>query len=277
LAQGCLSHEQELKYLPNGGWNWNWFGDPDRGFGKRQPGGWIYNILPYIDQGALRQTGAGQPLSQKAASLAKVASTPIGILYCPTRRRPIAYPNTWNQVNITPVTTAAHSDYAANSGTQHPDGWWANPPTNNGDPSFFDSPGFQPPSLNKFDGVIASTYLSKVAAITDGASNTYFLGEKYLIPDHYFDGVEGTDNNPVYAGFDWDYQRWALQTIPPSPPHQDTPGVSDAYSFGSAHAGQFNMVFCDGSVHPISYSIDLETHRRLTCRNDGQPVDSSMY
>jgi prepilin-type N-terminal cleavage/methylation domain-containing protein/prepilin-type processing-associated H-X9-DG protein len=268
LGLGCLTHEQELKYLPSGGWNWTWFGDPDRGFGMKQPGGWIYNIMPYIDQSALRRYGAGQPLSQKMASLSTVAVTPIAILYCPTRRRPLAYPNTYSQYNINPVTTAAHTDYACNSGTQGPN--FSDPGSNGGDPSFTDAPGFKFADIGPFDGVISRNYLSKVALITDGASNTYLLGEKYLIPDHYFDGVYGTDNNPVYAGFDWDYHRWSI-----TGPMQDTPGVADPYAFGSAHAGQFNMVYCDGSVHAISYSIDPETHRRLCCRNDGLPIDGS--
>ena len=50
--------------------------------------------------------------------------------------------------------------------------------------------------------------LMKMASITDGTSNTYLLGEKYLIPDNYFDGEEATDNNPVYAGY-----RLGLSTL----------------------------------------------------------------
>ena len=57
LALGCLNHEQATGRFPTGGWGWAWTGDADLGTAQRQPGGWIYNLLPYIEQRALHDLG----------------------------------------------------------------------------------------------------------------------------------------------------------------------------------------------------------------------------
>jgi prepilin-type N-terminal cleavage/methylation domain-containing protein len=50
LSLGVLHHLQSQEIFPTGGWGYQWVGHPDRGFKHNQPGGWVYNILPYIDQ-----------------------------------------------------------------------------------------------------------------------------------------------------------------------------------------------------------------------------------
>ena len=92
LGLACLSHEVSQGFLPSGGWRWDWAGDPDRGFGRRQPGGWIYHILPYIEEVPLYQQGSGRLFDDKKRDLSRTCQTPLATLHCPTRRSATALP-----------------------------------------------------------------------------------------------------------------------------------------------------------------------------------------
>ena len=46
-------------HFPSSGWGYVWTGDPDRGFGARQPGGWVYNSLPYMGLDMIHDIGKG--------------------------------------------------------------------------------------------------------------------------------------------------------------------------------------------------------------------------
>src|SRR3974377_190559 len=43
------NHATSSGWFPTGGWGWTWVGNPNRGFGKAQPGGWTYNVLPWME------------------------------------------------------------------------------------------------------------------------------------------------------------------------------------------------------------------------------------
>ena len=88
LALGCLNHEHVQHFLPAGGWTWDWFGDPDQGFTKMQPGGWQFNIPPYIEQPVLHDLGS----NNNQAGRTETAQTPLSVMSCPTRRPPRLYP-----------------------------------------------------------------------------------------------------------------------------------------------------------------------------------------
>ncbi len=103
-----------------------------------QPGGWFYNLLPYIEQPAMHNLGLGMgawnsttPNGGKMAANTLRLSTPVVMVYCPTRRAPIAYPWTgsWNAkiINANTPSVAGRSDYAINGGDYYTDpgtgGW----------------------------------------------------------------------------------------------------------------------------------------------------------
>src|SRR5437868_10464192 len=52
------NNHDTFKRFPSGGWGWNWAGVPARGTGPDQPGGWLYNVLPFVEQTGLRSIGA---------------------------------------------------------------------------------------------------------------------------------------------------------------------------------------------------------------------------
>jgi prepilin-type N-terminal cleavage/methylation domain-containing protein/prepilin-type processing-associated H-X9-DG protein len=92
LGLAALNHESAIKTYPTGGWAGLFLGSPDRGSGARQPGGWLFNILPYIEQGALYNLQAGKSTSALlSAAATTMATTPVSAFYCPSRRPAKAY------------------------------------------------------------------------------------------------------------------------------------------------------------------------------------------
>ena len=97
-------------FFPSSGWGWRWQGDPDRGYGKNQPGGWGYNILAYMELQNLRNIGKGAPPVTGTAArpeLLPVVGTPIPLFICPSRRTAIVYPlvrNSFLGHNLTSCT-----------------------------------------------------------------------------------------------------------------------------------------------------------------------------
>ena len=56
----ALNHELARGRFPSNGWYCAWVGDPDLGDSWQQPGGWMYNLLPYMEQQALHDLQAGK-------------------------------------------------------------------------------------------------------------------------------------------------------------------------------------------------------------------------
>ena len=338
MGMACLNHEAAQGFLPTGGWGNYWSGDPDRGFDWRQPGGWLYNILPFMERDNIHDLGKngdsthGDYDSTKAGSysgssaalryssgIGLAEQTPINDYYCPSRRQArIYYAGNCVYVNLSnagrpqPVMTG-QSDYAANGG-------WLTFETGYGGGSGWPIASVNPGSIQNADtygqtyfagqksgyknssGVMIYGSMVRLRNIKDGASNTYLAGEKYMNPDGYTpmkagDFVDYGSDQSWDHGTDFDTTRWTAddcllngsqvnnynaasvpyQSCTPQfayPPAQDQPGVGNLFSFGSAHAISTNMVYCDGSVHAIAYTIDQMVHIWLSSKDDGRSVDA---
>src|SRR5260370_88957 len=51
IGLACHMVHDTTGALPSGGWGWDWVGDATRGNDASQPGGWVFQILPNMEQG----------------------------------------------------------------------------------------------------------------------------------------------------------------------------------------------------------------------------------
>ena len=265
-------------------------GDPDKGHGARQPGGWIYHATPYLEEAVVFDVGKGLTGLQKADALKKQLEAGIPIFICPTRRTVTSLSSRnplglYTEVDTTggekpPYNasipdTLAKTDYAINGGSStQPSTQTGGFPPNAAPPLATDCGGGWPNCVGwaadliaidaNFNGVSTRCTGAKIAQITDGTSKTALVGEKALPIRFYltgygdppkYDSNDGGDNNSMYQGYDYDNTRW-IGGVPEQ--DNDSAGFTAGHhaKFGSAHTGSFNMSFCDGSVQAIDYDID---------------------
>ncbi|MCA9271065.1 MAG: DUF1559 domain-containing protein [Planctomycetales bacterium] len=286
LAMACIQHNTTNTHMPTGGWGWGYVGDPDRGRGVDQCGGWAYNILPFIEQQPLHDAGKGLTGTAKKDALGLMAQSPLSVFYCPSRRQAKAYPyksyagggTAGPASNYSESTVAARLDYAINGGSivSSPAalGIWSSN-CGNADCGPATDPTHDELLVKKqlvttfgLNGVSYPLSTVKDAMIRDGMSGTYLIAEKSLNPDSYTNGVDSADNENAYIGDNGDIRRNTA-----NPPLRDRAGVASADIFGSAHSPGFHAAFCDGSTRIISFKIDPDTHLRLGNRADSSPID----
>jgi len=298
LAVAALNHENSKASLPSGGWGIAWTGDPDRGFGPRQPGGWIYSILPFSEEQSLYTLGAGQSGTARQAANTQRIETPVTGLYCPSRRAPAAYPwaQSWTFVGTSTPAAAGRGDYAANGGSVYHQagelaGAGVTPPWT---PAVAGgSPNAGPADLaqgstaaaqahfRRFatatDGVVHCGSAVRLSQVSDGTSKTLLAGEKYVDMAACDDGSDGGDNEAALMGMGRDIVRWSRDsTNAVLAPMQDRRGDQRSNSFGSPHAAGFGAAFCDGSVRTISFTVDPAAYVALTGRSDGQALPADL-
>jgi prepilin-type N-terminal cleavage/methylation domain-containing protein/prepilin-type processing-associated H-X9-DG protein len=262
LALAMHHHHDAIGHLPSDGWGAGWMGYPGLGSGRDQPGSWVYNLLPYIEQQNVAQLGAGGTLMEVADANALMVQMPLPGLNCPSRRPAKAYPGGWSGYwNCQPVALQFRGDYAVNTGDL-PYVTSAQFNGSMGPPTLALAATYAWPDPNLFTGVSFCRSEIPLTQITNGTSNTFLLGEKYVDAAHYFDGMDWSDDQNIYTGFDDDNSRCTT-----FPPMRDTPGVQNSFLFGSAHQNGLNMAYCDGSVRFISFSIDPAVFQRAGNRH----------
>lgn len=271
MGLGAINHEAAMGYLPTGGWGWDWVGDPDRGFDDQQPAGWVYAMLPYIEEVAFFNAPKdGQPetiTKQQKDGAAAVVSQPITIINCPSRRESRPYPASWTAnfvgLNASPSPVAGRLDYGINCGDA------ANNEIDGGPGSLSGAKTFGWGNLKIYTGVCYRRSMIKIGQIPDGTSKTYLVGEKYLNVTHYATGGDPADNETWCSGFNNDNFRNAAAL-----PLKDRVNLQDTMRWGSAHDTVWNAVFCDGHVDSMNFDISLLAHKAHANRRDGAVVSN---
>jgi prepilin-type N-terminal cleavage/methylation domain-containing protein/prepilin-type processing-associated H-X9-DG protein len=281
-------------------------------FGVEKQGlGWCYQILPYMEEGAIQGLVTQVQLqaavipvyvcpSRRSVSMAQTSNADIAsgeqvflIDYaaaqpctfdCPPGTPGCAAPVRYNPAEAVPIT----GDSYGKNGLS----FWGG--------KAGEGAGLTAKPKQVYDGVIVRSpwnFLTKefiagaprpipFAKITDGSSHTLLLGEKYVRTDWYGGGSKSDDKGWT-DGWDPDTMRSTCFA-----PYQDSDSVGfsfqplnengdffgkdlDVYYFGSAHSGGFNGVFADGSVHTLSYDIDPVLLNALATRGGDELIDSS--
>jgi prepilin-type N-terminal cleavage/methylation domain-containing protein/prepilin-type processing-associated H-X9-DG protein len=254
IGLACHMCHDTNNALPSAGWGWNWVGVPSRGLGPQQPGGWIYQILPYMEQQNLYN------LATTPAGALQMIATPLPLFNCPSRRTGGPYPGgttVYTNFGGLNAFVKARSDYAMCAGDQPADELFGGPTTL----AQGDNPNYPWPSSSQFTGVIFQRSTIGLVHVPNGTSNTFLGGEKYINVLCYTNGVDPGDNENMYVGFDNDISRTTFE-----PPLSDKK-VTDTLPFGSRHAGGANMLYCDGSVSLIAFSVNPNVFRRAGNRN----------
>lgn len=314
LGLALLNHHDALGTFPTGGATWGTRIEDNLENGKpagtKKMGlGWGFQILPYLEQGAMRNITTQQQLRDVS----------VPIFSCPSRgggsRR--AFDNTGN--------STVQTDYA---GTLPCTRIKLDPTLVDITPGvlryskaidvFYQNPADQmgplgnpyPPANGVYDGVIvrAKYYVTgfdernnvpigefangapdpvEISQITDGTSNTAMIGEKYVRADFHGRSTP-SDDQGITEGWDPDVMRCTCVS-----PLNDSdvnyeftgsigqePGIDNKWEIvvmGSSHSGGLNVVFADGAVHTISYDVDVFLFNKLGTRNGDETVDLSQF
>jgi prepilin-type N-terminal cleavage/methylation domain-containing protein len=213
---------------------------------------WAVLLMPYLEEtNTYNLWDLPTPYYQQSDAARK---TPVKAYFCPSRRTSSTAPTASisgdqdddTMPTLGPHTPGALGDYALCMGTEGCDG--------------FDCEG----TANGAFRILSQPALT-LTAITDGVSNTIFAGDKQL-PLNLF-GVGWLDCS-LYNG---DYPTCSCRGAGPNFPLAAAPTVT-APVFGSNHPGVCQFLLGDGSVRPISISINTTTLGLLANPTDGQTV-----
>src|SRR5262249_6335569 len=240
---------------------------------------WAVFILPYLEQANFyKQWDINRWYYDQGPNGNAIRQTQLPIFYCPARRSPggvsqnndapeIPFPGAPAGVNV----PGALGDYAACNGDADAD-FIINPngvliqaqvPYTSGQTN--PTPAGQVPCTTAPCVVQSWNSRTRIASVTDGTSNTFLIGEKYVRLTSF-----GRDEDT--ALYNADRPDPTLRCAGPLFPLART--VTEPYNrqFGGPHTGVCQFVFMDGAVHALSTTISGTILGYLANRADGHPI-----
>jgi prepilin-type N-terminal cleavage/methylation domain-containing protein len=228
---------------------------------------WTVQIMPFIEQDALyRQWDLSRTYYQQTAV---AQQTPVPPYFCPSRisTLKLSIANAQDRLNGV-FYPGALIDYAVCSGDRLPYGGLLDDPTADG-AIIEGNPTFDPQG-----NLVSWRGRTSFASITDGLTNTFFVGEKHVIPSKF--GIATVDHAGYHGGHSAprNIARVAGPEFPLAPNPYAVVGSADDDErvFGSAHPGVTQFLFGDGSVKAVGVGLSPDVLRLLAVRNDGQVI-----
>jgi prepilin-type N-terminal cleavage/methylation domain-containing protein len=209
LALAVDHHANATGRYPTNGWGHLYIGDPDSGTGEQQPGGWIYNVMPYLEQQALRDAGQGLDQAGKSQAMLAAVQMPLSVVRCPTRAAAALAPSRPGGVLtikgksdfVLDGVLVARPDYAINEG----DFYLSTAPI---DPQSEAWPVYS----RGMNGICYQRSQIQSASISDGLSYTYMVGEKFVSCSYYDNWSDLGYDQSMFSGDSLDIGRWVLTT-----------------------------------------------------------------
>jgi prepilin-type N-terminal cleavage/methylation domain-containing protein len=267
LGLAVLTYENTYSVLPVGAYHLLSDGS--------QKGSIFVYLLPYAEQQAVYDAfdfKAKNISGQKyPGSNVEIRTTVIPTYVCPSDDHPATFaipPGDGGSLWIGGLTVALHN-YSASAG---PTKVWNKPGcacSLNFD-SYASAEFDASPTVGAFNRL---GICIQVSEITDGLSNTIFIGEQR--PLCSIAGQLGWDSQDNGSGFTstvvpLNYDTCSRATTGDGCGRYCNCNTSNG--FKSAHAGGSNFVFGDGAVHFLPETIDMWTYQRLGARADGHAV-----
>ena len=217
--------------------------------------GWASFILADLEQdNLLRQINFNLSVGDPSPAIGAARATPLKVFVCPSDRAVTT-------VNVTDGGTGswalAHGSYVACNGNDGVDD------------------NSTPPHTGAF---IRGTRGFRVADVTDGLSNTFFVGERCttMSVSTWAGVIPGAQVPSVRSPGDFSGpSALVLGHCGPHLPNDSI--VTDADAMSSGHTGGVMFLFGDGSVKLISNAISQPVYDALATRAGGEVIDGGAY